>query len=331
MSGEKVRLGAIGTGHWADVLAKGVEKSGAAEIVRCYARTGESRRAFGEKFGCRPADSLDELLHDGGVEGVIISTPHSTHLDLVQQAASAGKHVFVEKPLALTVEDGKRAVQACGRAGVVLMVGHHRRRLGATRRIRRMLDGGELGMLHQLEGQVYNWNAQRKRTGWKNDPKEWPAGGLTGRGVHIVDNFIYLGGPVRRVMAFSKRLLGANALDDVTAIALEHENGPLGCIGVSMVIPWRIGTAAFGTQGAAWSEQDGTKLYLQKLGEETRTELPVEAGDPFAEEITEFAHCIRGGGRPETGGPEALEVVAVIEAVLASIKSGRAEEVSHFR
>ena len=331
MGGEKVRLGAIGVGHWAGVLAKGVEKSGAAAIIRCYARTGESRRAFGEKFGCRPADSLDELLRDGAVEGVIISTPHSTHVDLIQQAASAGKHVFVEKPLALAVEDGKRATRACEQVGVVLMVGHHRRRLGATRGIRRMLDAGELGMLHQLEGQVYNWNAQRKRTGWQNDPKEWPAGGLTGRGVHIVDNFIYLAGPVRRVMAFSKRLLGANALDDVTAIALEHDSGPLSYIGVSMVVPLQITTAAFGTQASAWSERDGAELYFQKVGEETRTELPVETGDPFAEEISEFARCIRGGGRSETGGPEALEVVAVLEAVLASIQSGKAEEVADFR
>lgn len=331
MRGERVRLGAVGVGHWAGVLAKGTEKCGAAELTRCYARTEASRRAFAEKFGCRPAASLDELLKDEEVEGVVISTPHSTHLGLIEQAASAGKHVFVEKPLTLTVADGKRAVRACERAGVVLMVGHHRRRLGATRRIRQMLDGGELGMLHQLEGQVYNWNAQRKRAGWQNDPAEWPAGGLAGRGVHIVDNFLYLAGPVRRAIAFSKKLLGVNALDDVTSIALEFGSGPLGYIGVSMVVPWRIGTAAFGTQAAAWSEEDGAKLYFQKVGEEAPAELPVEAGEPFAEEIGEFARCIRGGGTPETGGAEALEVVAVMEAILASIQSGKAEEVDSFR
>lgn len=328
MGGDRVHLGAIGVGHWAAVLAKGVARSGAAEIVRCYARTEESRRAFGEKFGCVPASSLDELLRDGGVEGVLISTPHSTHRDLIEQAASAGKHVFVEKPLTLSVEDGKRAIAAARRAGVVLMVGHHRRRLGATRRIRRMIEAGELGMLHQLEGQVYNWNAQRKRSGWQDDPREWPVGGLTGRGVHIVDNFICLAGPVRRVSAFSKKLLGVNALDDVTAIALEHESGPLGYIGVSMVVSWRIGTAAFGTQAAAWSEEDGARLYFQKIGEDRRAELPVEAGDPFVEEIAEFARCIREGGTPETGGREALGVVAVLEAILASVESGRAEEVA---
>jgi predicted dehydrogenase len=331
MGGEKVRLGAIGVGHWASVLAKGVERSGAAEFVRCYARAEGSRRLFGEKFGCRPAASLDELLRDDEVEGVVISTPHSTHLALIQEAASAQKHVYVEKPLTLTVADGKRAIQAASQARVTLMVGHHRRRLGATRRIRRMLDKGELGMPHQVEGQVYNWNAQRKRAGWQNDLKEWPAGGLTGRGVHIVDNFHYLAGPIRRVMAFSKRLLGVNALDDATVIALEFESGPLGYIGISMVVPWRISTAVFGTKASAWSEEDGAKLFFQKVGEETRAELPVDAGDPFAEEIAEFARCIREGGRPETGGPEALEVVAVMEAILASLEGGKAERVADFR
>ncbi|MEK6710327.1 MAG: Gfo/Idh/MocA family oxidoreductase, partial [Nitrospinota bacterium] len=300
-------------------------------IVRCYSRTGSNRAAFGAEFGGQPASALDELRRDDEVEGVLISTPHSTHRDLIEQAASAGKHVFVEKPLALTVEEGRRAIQAARRAGVVLSVGHHRRRLGATRRLRRMIDAGELGLVHQLEGQVYNWNAQRGRAGWQDDPGEWPAGGLMGRGVHIVDNFLYLAGPVRRAAAFSKKLLGASALDDATVIALEHESGPLGYIGVSMVVPWRIGTAAYGTQASAWSEQDGAKLYLQKIGEEVRTELPVEAGDPFGEEIAEFVRCIRQGGAPETGGPEALEVVAVVEAILASIRSGKAEEVAAFR
>ena len=102
MAEGKVRLGFIGLGNWGNRLASAAERSGAAEIVRCFARTEETRAAFAEKFTCRPAASLDELLGDDEVEGVAVSTPHSTHEDIVHRAAAAGKHLFVEKPLALT-------------------------------------------------------------------------------------------------------------------------------------------------------------------------------------------------------------------------------------
>ncbi|MEE9255672.1 MAG: Gfo/Idh/MocA family oxidoreductase, partial [bacterium] len=337
MAGEKARLAFVGLGRWGGALAEAAARSGAVEILRGFARTAAARASFAEKFGARPAESLEEILRDGDVEGVVIATPHATHLDLIRQAASAGKHVFVDKPLTLTVEDARRAIAAAEAAGAVLQVGHHRRRLGATRRIREMIVRGELGQVHQLEAHVFNANRQEPAAGWQNDPAQWPAGGMTGRGVHMVDNFHYLAGPVKRVFAFSKKLLGATRLDDVTTIGLEFESGPLGYIGVSQVIPLSITTAVFGTEASAWSEADGARLHFQRKGEKARSEILVEAGDPLAEQLAEFARCIRevdvGGGDvgPETGGAEGLEVVAVLQAVIESARRGEAVEVSEFR
>ncbi|MBT3821149.1 MAG: Gfo/Idh/MocA family oxidoreductase [Nitrospinaceae bacterium] len=331
MAPEKVKLAFVGLGNWGSRLAAAAERSGAAEPVRCFARTEETRNTFAEKFGGAPASSLDEILKDDSVEGLVISTPHSTHLEIIREAASAGKHIFVEKPLTLTVQEGRQAITAAEAAGVTLQVGHHRRRLGATRKVRSMIEAGELGMLHQLEAHVFNANRQSPAQGWHNDPAEWPLGGMTGRGVHMIDNFHYLAGPIKRVSTFSKKILGATQLDDATVISLEFESGPLGYIAVSQVVPFSILTSALGTEAAAWSDEDGAKLYVQKKNETSRTEIPVEAGDALADQMTEFARCIRTGEKPEIGGAEALEVVAAFEAIVESAASGQVVEVSKYR
>lgn len=227
--------------------------------------------------------------------------------------------------------EAQRAIGAASKAGIVLMVGHLRRRQGATRRLREMLDRGELGMIHHLEANLSSPVGQKPRAGWRNDPAECPAGGMTALGVHMVDNLHYLAGPMNRVSAFSKSLLGAGNLDEITTVAVEFESGALGHLETSTVIPKVSLTAAYGTEGAAWSEEEGARLYTQKIGETARTGHSVDAGDALAEEIAEFAECIREGGTPETGGPEAMEVVAVLEAIIESAGSGKAVEVSRFR
>ncbi len=331
MAGDKVRLASVGLGWWGGVLAEAVKRSGAGEVVACFARSEEARRAFSQKHGGRAAGSYEEVLKSPEVEGILLATPHSTHADLICQAASAGKHVFVEKPLTLTVAEGKRAVQAAEKAKVALQVGHHRRRQGATRRIREMIDKGELGMIHQLEANLSLHMGQTPRPGWRSDPKESPAGAMTGLGVHMVDNLHYLAGRVKRLAAFSKRLLGKSALDDTTGIVLEFEKGPLGYIGTTYVIPKICVTAAFGTEANAWSEEEGGKLYVAKKGEDARTSLPVQGVDPLADELAEFARCIQGKAKPETGGPEGLEVVAVLQSIIESATTGRLVEVDTFR
>ncbi len=328
---EKIRLSLIGLGAWGGSLAAAAARCGEAEMVNGFSRTEETRRAFGKKFGCRTSSTLDELLKDDEVEGVLIATPHSTHENIIERAASAGKHLFVEKPMTLTVAEAKRAIAAAEKAGVVLQVGFKRRRLGATRRIREMLDAGELGALQQLDAIISGPQGQNPSTGWRGDRVECPVGGMTTMGVHMVDNFHYLAGPVKRVFAFSKKVLAPGDLDDVSVIGMEFESGPLGYLSTSLVIPKVITTVAYGTGAAAWSEEDGSRLYLQKKEEAARRELPVEAGDSVADQLAEFARCIRGEAAPETGGREGLEVTAVLQAIQMSAETGEAVEVSQFR
>lgn len=325
---EKVRLGSIGLGWWGGILAEAASASGEAEVVSCFARTDSTRDEFAAKYSCRAARSLEELLGSDDIEGVLVATPHSTHADIAEAAAAAGKHVFVEKPLTLTVSEGRRAIQAASDSGVTLQVGHHRRRQPATRRIHQLVQGGELGEVSLLEANLSGKSGLNPRSGWRGDPEECPLGGMTGMGVHMADNLIYLAGPIRAVSTISKKTLARGPLHDATSLALEFENGAVGYLGTSTVIPKTCTTVAFGSEGAAWSEEEGQKFFRQGIEESARHEEAVEGPDALADQLAEFAGCIRTGARPEVGGEEALLVVALLEAACLSHDGGQVVELS---
>ena len=329
---EQVRLGVVGVGWFGTELTRAARKTGLADVVACFARSDERRRAFAEEHGCRAVYSLDAMLEDPAIEGVLVATPHSTHGTIIERAASAGKHVFVEKPLALTVRSAVRAIEVAEAAGVTLQVGHNMRRQPANRRIKAMLDAGELGTLLALQGfygSAFGFSPDLPP--WRRDPAESPAGGMTAFGVHTIDTFHYFAGPARRVSAFSKQVAGFLPIDDATAVMIEYESGPVALLGTSYFVPYTDVLTVYGSGGSAWSEVDGTKLSLQGRDDETRHGQELEPFDTVVDEMAEFARCVRQGGRPETGGPEGLEVAAVMEAVAESGASGRTVELSERR
>jgi predicted dehydrogenase len=326
-----VRLASIGLGWWGNELAKAVQRSGAAEVATCFARNPDSRAAFAETHGCAQASSLDEILADPDVDGLLVATPHSTHLSMIEAAADAGKHVFVEKPLTLTVAEGTKAVAAARGAGIVLQVGHHRRRTPGVRALKAMIDAGELGVVHLMRATQLSNSNITPREGWRSTVEESPLGGMTGLGVHQLDNFHYLDGPVAEVFTHSRRLLARSPLDDVTSLALEMESGALATLNTAIVVPRGVEIAAYGTEAAAWSEVDGTEMYVQKVDETARSPREVSTGDPVADQMAEFATCIRTGSDPEVGGEEALEVVVVFEAARISVAQRRPVAVDEVR
>ena len=331
---DNVRLGIIGLGGFGGVLAESAARSGAAEVVSCFARSPDTRAAFGQAHGCRAAESLDALLGDDEVDAVVLATPHSTHADLVEQAASAGKHVFVEKPLTLTVADARRAIAATDAAGVVLQVGQNRRRQPANRKIKSMIDAGALGTLLQLEGfHTAAGGHKPDLPAWRQDPAECPFGGMTALGVHTVDTFHHWVGPARRVVAFSTKVAGMGriALDEATTVMIEYDGGVLGSIGTNYFTAPIVTTAAYGSEAIAWNDEDGKRFFVQARTDATRSEEDVEQLDTVVDEMSEFARSIRGEATPETGGAEGLEVAAVLEAIGRSVEAGSAVDVDDVR
>ncbi len=323
-----VRVAVVGIGWWGNVLADAAGRAGGFHLVGGAARSADKRAAFVQKHGGRTYESCEAVLADPEVEGVIIATPHSVHAEQVVAAAAAGKHVFVDKPFTLTAVDGRRATEACRRAGVVLAVGHQRRKQAASRALKRLLDEGTLGRVAQVEG---NMSADAgftmvKPGAWRAVPAEAPGGAMSNLGIHHVDTFQYLLGPIARVMALSRRVaLTGVEIDDATSILFEFASGSLGYLGTSWVHANRTSVITLhGTAAQAWSEADGARLFLARRGQPERTAVPLTPVDAVVEELAEFARCVREGTRPEVGGEEATGNIAVLDAIVESARIGRA-------
>ncbi len=325
-----LRVGSIGLGWWGGTLAAKGRAAG-LDLISCFARNAEARQTFAEEHGCRPASSLEEMLADPDLDAVLIATPHSTHADLVAEAAAAGKHVFVDKPFTLNVADAKRAIAAAETAGVILQVGHNRRRQPANRRLKAMVDNGDMGVIHYAEANLSYPKGLNPRKGWRGEPDESPAGGMTGLGVHMADNLNYLLGKAARVAAFSTQIVGVSKLDDVTTATIEYQDGPLAFLGTSMVIPDIARTAVWGTEGAACNDKDGERFLTQETGSKVWVEHEVEVLDTVQDQLEEFAANVATGTAPETGGPEALEATVVLEGIVESATRGTVVDLDEVR
>src|SRR5258708_31823261 len=147
----KLRVAVVGIGWWSDVLADAALGSDAMDMAACYPRSDDRRAAFGANYGCRAAASYEEILTDREIEAIINTTPNSVHLAPTRSAAEAGKHVFLDKPIANTVAEGREIARVCEAAGVVLALGYQRRRESHFRWIKAEIDAGRFGKLVQPE------------------------------------------------------------------------------------------------------------------------------------------------------------------------------------
>ena len=271
----------------------------------------------------------EELLKKDELEAIIISaTPESTHYPMIKAALEAGKHVFVEKPFTLNTADGRAAVEAAEEAGIVLMVGHQRRRQAANRHIKAMIDDGTIGT--PVHGESSFFISRGYPDSWRANPDETPLGGMTALGVHCLDTYHYLLGEVARVSAFSNSIIDGQPLDHATGLLLEMTSGAVATLPTTHFAPAASRVAIFGSEGAGFNEDDGKALFIQGRDEPTRKQIDFEYNDIIAEQIDEFAAAIRGTGTVETGGAQGLAVIAVLEAAVASVARGSVVEVSEF-
>ena len=310
----------VGTGMWAPRLASAAERAG-LELVACFSRDGARRAEFAERFGCEPAATLEDAIDHPRVEGVVLATPNDVHEEQALACAQRGRHVFVEKPIAESGEAGERMRRACADAGVTLMTGHAFRRLGAARRVKRLLDEGALGRVVLAEANL-SLPGTFKPDAWRAHRGRNPGGPIMQLGIHHVDTLSYWLGPVRRAAGRFAHVHAASDIDDVGVVTLEFESGALGTVTGSYVSPKTLSLRLFGTDAvldyrtdfSVWPDAqalDGvTTLTLD--GEQ----VDFEERDMLAEELAEFGRCIRGEAQPETGAEEGIAALAaVLEAL----------------
>ncbi len=242
----------IGLGWWGKRLVGAVQGSRLIRFARGVTLEPEAARDFAAANGLAIGTSFEDALADPAIQAVVLATPHSRHRAQVEAAAAAGKHVYCEKPFALTKADAQAMLDACARAGVTIAVGHHFRLMPSMTALRQEVAAGTFGTVMHVEGNYsHDWLAAQPADGWRSAPEETRAGGMTGMGIHVLDCFRDLIGPMRRVSALSKRRALSLATGDTTAALIEFANGATGTLATALKTPfvWRL--AVYGEN--AWA------------------------------------------------------------------------------
>lgn len=335
MAQEPLKVASVGIGRWSEVLGKAIERGDKLRLVNCYTRNEAKRAAFAEKFGCRQASTYEELLADPQVEAVLVTTPNYAHAEVIEQAAAAGKHVWVEKPIAHTMEHTIRIGEAVKRAGVTFAVGHSARMLGASRKMKELVERGNLGKISLTEANYSNERAlELTPDKWRFYAANSPGGPLIQLLVHHFDTMQYLLGPIVEVQAYKRRLYTAAEVDDVAVVITQFEQGCLGYFGGSWSAPGAYSINLYGTEANLYHELDfnhwttsdvdrHTTLYRQAHKSSEKVAIEIPTTDMFREELEDFADAVRQGRPPEVGFDEAARALAVVEAAIRSAESRR--------
>lgn len=313
-----------GLGRWGRNLVEASLGHARLKLARAAEPDIKGAGAFCAQHHLELTDNLDAVLADGAIDAVLLATPHSLHPAQVMACAAARKHVFCEKPLALCRADAARMFDACRAAGVTLAVGHNRRFWPAMAALRDTVASGELGAILHVEGHNSNENSQAITTGWRLSPEESPGGGLTGAGLHVLDAFVSLLGPVRRVYArHNVREQGPPPLD-TAMLAVDFASGATGMLATVRATPlvWRV--HVFGTKGSAEVLDEGT-MILRESGARPR-QITYPAIDVLRAELDAFAEGIDNKRPFPVPEADVLATLSAFEAALRSMQSGHPVE-----
>jgi predicted dehydrogenase len=311
----------VGLGRWGRHHVNAVAGSSRIRYARAVTRNPAAAQDFAAQHDLALTTRFEEVLADPAIDAVVLATPHSQHVDEVVAAAKAGKAVWCEKPLALARAEAVRAVEACRAAGVTLASGYNRRFFSSMRELARVVKSGALGDILHIEGHFSNeYSIHVIGGGWRDDPSESPALGMTGCGLHVLDALISLAGPIRQLDA--KALAAKPVPDprDAVAVLAQFVSGATGTMAtVRASAPfWRV--HVFGTDGAA-EARDEDMLRVALIGKPAREETFARV-DSLRAACEAFAEAVEHATPFAMTPAELVDVTAAFEAVIASLATG---------
>jgi predicted dehydrogenase len=317
----------IGLGWWGRELVRSVQ--GTSPLIR-FSRgvTLEPDLAtdFANEMKLTLGTSYDEVLADPAINAVVLATPHSRHRAQVETAAAHGKHVFCEKPFALTVADAAAALAACRHAGVALGVGHNRRLWPSIAELKTLISSPEFGTVMHAEGNYsHAILANTPPDHWRSQAQETKAGGMTGMGIHLLDAFSFLIGPMARVSALSTRRTLPLPAGDTTAALIAFRDGATGTIATTLKTPfvWRL--AVYGSN--MWVESTSeTCITTCRLGEQPDC-VDLEDKNHIGMNLESFARAALGQGAYHIDDAAILHTVSALESVFRSTEADGAWQV----
>jgi len=309
----------IGLGWWGKTLVKAAKDFGAPiKFVRGVSLEPDTVRDFAKENEFTLGTSFDEVVADPTVQAVILATPHSKHRAQVEAVAAAGKHIYCEKPFALAKADAEAMLAAVKRAGVVIGVGHHFRLMPSMRVLAELKEQGAFGTIMQVEGNYsHDWLADYPADSWRMQASESRAGGMTGMGIHVLDCFRDMAGPMKRIAALSKSRALKLPTGDTTAALIEFASGATGTLGTTLKTPFRWRIAVFGEN--CWAESvTEIRALVHRAGQETEViERPVD--NHLGRNLDYFAKAALGQGAFPISPDGILQTASALEAVFESV------------
>lgn len=334
-----INAGIVGLGWWGKVLVGAVQgKSDAIRFSHGSTRTRANAEEYAGEQGIELVDSYDDLLAVDELDAVVLATPHSKHLEQIQAAAAAGKHVFVEKPITLTKADAEAAIAACQDAGVVCAVGFNRRFHPAIAEAKKLVDDGTLQTLMHVEGTMCAPNGMfLAADAWRADKNETPVGGLTPMGVHVIDAYINLFGEIDEVYCQSFRRAVPNDTDDTSSILFMFKNGMSGYMANMLATAPSFRIQGYGLGGSFEIRKpdlssfefvpNGDGPITGATGENKTVTRDFTGFDMVNAELEAFAAACSGGDDYPVPAADVIHGIAVLEAIVKSAESGSPQKV----
>ena len=347
--GNKVRLASIGTGMIGQVHARALAEMDCCEYP-AIADMDSSRKDFAESLGARYYSDFKEMIAREKLDGVVISVPNEMHADLGSYCAERGLHVFMEKPIASSVEDAERLIESTRKNGVQLLIGHHRRFNPLINAAKEIIAAGELG---NILGINMLW-AMYKPSDYFQNSGDWRrrkgGGPILINIIHEIDNLRYMYGEIERVYAEVNNKARKFEVEDTIGVTLRMKDGTIASILLSDSVPskWAyeqtMGENDFFYQGKGniyhFLGDQGSLAFpeMLKISYEDKSRagwqyplklerLNLRSANPYPAQMEHFCRVVRGEETPRTSGEDALRSLKVTMAVMDSGVNHRPVEV----
>ena len=326
----------VGLGWWGRKMGALIKTHGKEiQLVRAVEPNEAAANEVSAELGVPVTADLAAALADPKVDAVILATPHALHGAQIRQSVAAHKHVFCEKPLALTRKEAEAAVDLCKSAGLVLGIGHERRYEPPIAAILADAVAGRLGTLLQIEA---NFSHDRflslDPSNWRLQAEHAPAVGMTATGIHLTDLSIALMGAAKEVLVTCERRGSKLPGGDTLSAYIRFKGGGTAYISASLAMPFVSRFAVYGTH--AWVEvrdkahveaPEGWIVIKGKKGERIATE-EIGPAEPVLDNLEAFAAAARGKGSYPITGDQLVANISLLESIVRSASSGRVEAVA---
>ncbi|OYU18341.1 MAG: oxidoreductase [Rhodobacteraceae bacterium PARR1] len=331
-----VNIALVGMGWWGQKMLAVLQAAPEdIRVVRAVEPNIDTVRALCDAKGIALSTDYADALNDPAVEAVVLATPHSMHTAQIAAAVAAGKHVFCEKPLALTKAEAERSVALCREAGLILGMGHERRFEPPVADMLAMADTGALGRIHQIEANFsHDKFLSLARDNWRLKADQAPAGGMTATGIHLLDLSVRLLGAADSVLCICEQLSSDLPQGDTVAAFVKFKGGGTSYVSASLANPFMSRFTVYGSKGwidirdkAHVEAPDGWIVTSAMQGGPIITR-EIGKAEPVKDNLVAFARAVRGGDAYPVTGEHLVNNIALLEAVFRSATSGRIETVA---